>query len=34
MDVCKNRELFYDDVHPSPKSNTLLAERIINAFNL
>jgi hypothetical protein len=34
MEACKNKDLFYDEVHPSPKSNILLAERIINTFNL
>lgn len=33
-DNCKDLELFYDEVHPSPKANMKLTEQIIKHFDL
>lgn len=34
MEICNDKELFYDGVHPSPKSNLLLTEQLIKHFDL
>lgn len=31
---CKNTDLFYDEVHPSPKSNMILSNKIIEHYSL
>jgi hypothetical protein len=33
-DICNDKEIFYDGVHPSPKSNLLLTEKLIKHFDL
>jgi hypothetical protein len=33
-DICKDQSKFYDEIHPSPKSNYALSQQIIDFFQL